>query len=164
MNRRKIMHAAVLSISAIAQGTSTGWAQQANELIGSWSLVSVQSDASGKKVDIFGPNPKGFFMFDGSRFSIIIARDGLPKIASNNRMTATADENKSIIQGSLAYFGRYQATETGEMVQMVEGGTFANYMTADQKRSFKVDGGKLVIRNTASSVGAALTLTLVRAK
>ena len=39
------------------------------------------------------------------RYVLAIARADLPKVASNNRTTATPEENKAIVQGSLTHFG-----------------------------------------------------------
>jgi Lipocalin-like domain len=80
--------------------------QTAKELVGSWTLISVTVNRDGEKVEPFGPNPKGTMTFDsGGRFSIIVTRSDLPKFASNNRETATSEENKAVVQGSIAYFG-----------------------------------------------------------
>jgi len=55
------------------------------------------------------------------RFSFILTRPDLPKFASNNRGTGTAEENKAIVQGSLAYFGTYSLV--GKFIKMhVDGG------------------------------------------
>jgi Lipocalin-like domain len=78
--------------------------QTAKELVGSWTLISVTVNRDGEKIEPFGPNPKGTMTFDsGGRFSIIVTRSDLPKFASNNRETATSEENKAVVQGSIAY-------------------------------------------------------------
>jgi len=53
-------------------------------------------------------HPKGIIVFtsDG-RFIYLYSRGDLPKFASNNRATGTADENKAVVQGSIATFGTY---------------------------------------------------------
>ena len=59
----------------------------------------------------FGPND-GVAIFEANgRFSLSLVRSDLPKIASNNRDTGTPDENKAIVQGSIAYFGTYSVSE-----------------------------------------------------
>jgi hypothetical protein len=39
------------------------------------------------------------------RFMITVVRSDLPNFASNNRMRGTPDENNSVVQGSIAYYG-----------------------------------------------------------
>ena len=43
----------------------------------------------------------------GGHISLTTLRSDRPKFQSNNRITGTADENKAIVQGSIAYFGTY---------------------------------------------------------
>jgi hypothetical protein len=80
-------------------------AQTAQDLVGTWQLVSnknVRQD--GTRVDIFGTNPKGLYVFTSNgHFAIINARPDLPKFASNNRNEGTPEENKAIVQGSIAF-------------------------------------------------------------
>jgi hypothetical protein len=78
-------------------------AQTAKELVGTWTLVSITFEQNGKKTDFYGPNPRGQLTFDADgHFSEILTRSDLPNFASNNRMAGTAEENKSIVLGSLA--------------------------------------------------------------
>src|SRR6202045_5407955 len=75
-------------------------------LVGSWVLVSLTSGEGASQSLPYGPNPKGTMMVDANgRFSITVLRSDLPKFASNNRMTGTPEENKAIVQGTIAYFG-----------------------------------------------------------
>src|SRR5216117_4082860 len=46
------------------------------------------------------------------RYVIAFSRADLPKVASNNRTTATAEENKAIVGGSLAHFGTVSVNAT----------------------------------------------------
>ena len=75
----------------------------AKDLVETWTLVSLTFEQDGKKTDFYGPNPRGQLTFDAEgRFSEILTRSDLPNFASNNRTAGTAEENKSIVQGSLA--------------------------------------------------------------
>ena len=48
------------------------------------------------------------------RYVIAIARAGIPKVASNNRTTATPEENKAIVGGSITH--RTYARASGRWV------------------------------------------------
>lgn len=158
----------LLSLSA----TPATWAQEkagasAKQLVGHWTLVSNVNEKDGKKTEVFGPNPKGLFIFDSSgRYAILIFRATLPKIASNSRETATAEENKAIVQGSLAHFGTYTVNDKeGSFTIRPQGSTFPNWGGADQLRKFAITGNELKITNPSPSVGAGTSyLTLKRAK
>lgn len=101
----------------------------AKDLEGTWTLVSLTLEKDGKKTDLYGPNPQGQATYapDG-RFSEIITRSDLPKFASNNRQAGTPEENKAVVQGSLALFGTYSVNETDKTYTCrVESCTFANW-------------------------------------
>lgn len=73
------------------------------EIVGTWSAVSQYVDQDGKKLEPFGSNPKGIVVYDRhGRFVLVLQRAALPRFASNNRLTGTAEENKAIVQGSIA--------------------------------------------------------------
>ena len=134
------------------------FAQQANDLVGAWTLVSITLEKDGKKTEFYGPNPQGQLMYDATgHFSVILTRSDLPKFASNNRETGTAEENKAFVQGSLAYFGRYEVSETDKTITShVESSTFPNWNGADRKTSFNIDGDKLstqVVSGPLTSIG-----------
>ena len=44
---------------------------------------------------------------EAGHFMLILQRATLPRFASANRMSGTAEENKAVVQGSIAYFGTY---------------------------------------------------------
>src|SRR5262249_12885471 len=90
-------------------------AQSAKEFTGTWTFVSAMADRDGQQSGLFGPNAKGALMFDAKgRYAIVFIGANLPKFASNNRATGTADENKAVITGSLSHFGSYEVSEAGK--------------------------------------------------
>jgi len=120
-------------------------AQSAKELVGTWTPVSVEA---------FGPNPKGLLIFqDNGRFSLQLMRAALPKFASNKRNAGTAEENKEVVSGSIAYYGTYSMSGT-ELTLHTEGCTFPNWTQTDQKRTnVSITGDELKYTNPAPSVG-----------
>ena len=134
------------------------FAQQANDLVGTWTLVSITLEKDGKKTDFYGPNPQGQLIYDATgHFSVIITRSDLPKFASDNRVAGTPEENKAIVQGSLASFGTYSVNETDKTyTQHVESCTFPNWNGTDQKYSFDISGDELsiqVVSGPLTSIG-----------
>jgi hypothetical protein len=120
---------------AIAFSTLAATAQTAKDLVGSWDVVSAVNTAKDStKSEVFGPNPKGMLMFgsDG-RFMQIFTRPGLPKFAADNRLQGTPDENKAIVQGSIATFGTYSVVNK-VLILHVEGSTWPSWTGTDQKR------------------------------
>jgi Lipocalin-like domain len=55
--------------------------------------------------------------------------------ASNNRDSGTADENKSVAQGTLSHFGTYTVDEAAKTINFrIEGSSFPNWENTSQKR------------------------------
>jgi Lipocalin-like domain len=68
-------------------------------------------------------------------FSQILASD-VPKIASNNRLTGTAEEYAAIMRRSIAVFGRYTVDEEKKTVTFnIVSASFPNWEGEAQERS-----------------------------
>jgi hypothetical protein len=86
---------------------------------------------------------------------MIIMRATLPKFASNSRVKETAEENQAVVQGSIAYFGKYAVVdEKDQTVNLtMEGSTFPNWDGEVQKRIMTVTGDELKLINPTPSIG-----------
>ena len=106
-----------------------------NQLVGTWVYVSSTAKAPDGS-QFWGSSPKSLMIFtDNARFCWIVFRSDRPKFASNNRLQGTAEENKAVLQGSLAYFGTYSINEPDRSITThVEGSTYPNSEGEDQKR------------------------------
>jgi hypothetical protein len=140
-------------------------AQTAQDLVGTWTLVSATIQSGDTKMDAFGPDPSGTLMFgsDG-HYALIFLRRDLPKLASNVRLSQTVDESRSIAKGSIAHFGTYSVDETGKfLVFRIESSTFPNWTGAEQRRPFSLSGDELTY-TSPGSIGAATQVVVRRAR
>jgi hypothetical protein len=142
------------------------FAQTAKDLAGTWTLVSNVNEQGGNKTDTFGPNPKGILTVDANgRYVLAIARADLPKVASNNRTTATPEENKAIVQGSITHFGTLAVNAADKTITFkIETSTFPNSDGTEQKRPFTVTGDELTLTVPVASGGGTATAVWKRAK
>ena len=108
------------------------------QIVGTWDFVVAEiTAADGKKSFPFGETPKGVLIFtpDG-RFSQIHVASDVPKIASGNRLTGTAEENAAILHRSLALFGSYTVDEEKKTVTFnIVSSTFPNWQGEAQTRT-----------------------------
>ena len=125
------------------------------QLVGSWILVSLTAGDGAKQTMPYGPNPKGTMMVDANgRFSITVVRSDLPRFASDNRITGTAEENMAIVQGCIAYFGTYSIDEATHVITVnVEGSTFPNFDGGTQTRILSFNGDEMTYLNPTPSMG-----------
>lgn len=136
------------------------------QIVGTWTYVSVDIvRPDGSRVPLFGPNPHGLAMFDGTgRYMLLTARADLPKFASNNRAEGTPEDYKAVVQGSIAHFGRYTVNEADKTITFhIDTSSFPNWNGAEQKRPITLTGDELRWRTAASSGGTA-EVVLTRAK
>ena len=161
---------ALLLVLGLAPLTGDAVAQQKTlkeQLVGSWLMVTnINTLPDGTKVDTYGPNAKGIAIFESNgRFTLVTIRSDLPRFASNNRGTGTADENRAVVQGSLAYFGTYSVNETDKSYTVqIEGSIFPNWVGTAQKRMIAISGDEFTITNPAGSGGGSIESKYKRAK
>ena len=157
--------AAVALLIGIALDPRDTTAQSAKDLVGTWAWVSVDvTGADGVKRQPFGPTPKGYVMFDSNgRFGYLLASPGRSKFASNNRDQGTAEENKSTVQGSLAYSGTYSLSDK-TLTLSIEASTYPNAEGAQQKRTITVMGDEMKWENPATTTGGTAVAVFKRVK
>lgn len=103
----------------------------------------------------FGDNPVGqMILGSDGHYSIILARSMLPKIAAGTRDKGTAEENKTIVGGSIGHFGKYLVDAQQKSITFnVEASTFPNWNGTTFQRALKVSGDQLTYTNSSPSSG-----------
>ena len=95
----------------------------------------------------------------------VLARPDMPKFASNNRNTGTADENKAVVQGSLAIYGKYSVAKDGTLTLHVERSSYPNWSGADQTRVVtSLTASELKWNIPAPSIGGSSSAVWKRSK
>ena len=118
-------------------------------------MVSITLEKDGNKIDLFGPNPQGRRIIDADGHGFFIVTSGdLPKFASNNRAAGTPEENKAVVQGSIAFFGTVTANEADKTyTQHIEVCSFPNWIGTDRKSTYTINGDEFISTASGSSVG-----------
>ena len=150
MKRRTMLFVLPASVAVAGLGIAgDASAQGTKSVAGTYAPVSVLTiDAAGKKSDVFGPRPRGQLTLSADgRYSLILMRASLPKFASKSRLKGTADENKDIVAGSIAHFGRYTIDDkAGTVTFHVESSTYPNWDGEPQTRPFTAKGDTFVYK------------------
>jgi hypothetical protein len=136
------------------------------KLVGTWALSEQWVEQGGKKIERFGANPKGIAIYDGNgRFATILLRADLPKFASNNAMTGTADEYKAIVQGSNASYGTWSVDEQdGALISKIEGSTFPGWDGQNQRRTLSIAGDEMKMCVSGAQIGGTACAIWKRTK
>ena len=155
--------AAALTCAALSAGAAEPLKQQ---LVGTWRVTSFVNvnERTGKTTQVFGSDPKGFFMFDAAdHFSINLMRPGRPKFA--RRDFPTAGESRAALEGMIVMFGDYKVNESESSISLqIIGGSFPAWDKTNQKRFIAINGDELTYKNpTPASGGGTAVVTLKRA-
>ena len=150
---------AVLLASGIAPVSSA--AQSMNDVAGTYVLAAETREVDGTKTAL--PTQGSLSLGDSGRYMLTTFAPNLPKVTSGNRMTATPEEYKVIVSGSLAHYGTYSVLDKA-LVFKVERSTFPNWDGIEQRRQFTLTGDELKYTLANASGGGSVTLTWRRVK
>ena len=89
-----------------------------------------------------------------------------PKIASRDPLKTTTEENKAIMEGTIACYGTYSVSEPDKALTLrVEASSFPNQVGADQKRMItELTGDQLKYENATVLSGGQIHVVLSRLK
>jgi len=132
----KFMQIALAALALAAMGSAAAQSLR-DRIVGTWDFVVAEVKAPDGKISYpFGKTPKGLLIFtsDG-RFAQMHVGD-VPRIASNNRLTGTAEEYGAIMRGSLSVFGTYTVDEEKKTVTYkIVSASFPNWEGEAQTRT-----------------------------
>ena len=168
--RGAVFSAAAMVAGAMLMPESQVLAQSAGkaqkQIVGIWRLVSdVNKAPDGTTKSLFTANPKGEFIFTSTgHYMSVNTRPDIPKFASGNRMQGTAEENKAVVQGTIAHYGTYTVSPDGKVLTLkVEAGTWPSWIGTEQKRDLTLKGDEMKY-SLAASIGGTSELIYKRVK
>jgi len=166
--KKPLKYLSFLSIVGIAMWlpTAKALAQAAPTVVGSWSLVSLTVQRSGNDQEVLGPHPQGqLILGSDGRYVLMVIRADLPKLASGNQLSATADESKAIAEGGVAHFGTYAVDKEGRAIVFhIRKSTFPNWDGDVQTRPFTIVGDRLTYITPGTFGYGVATVIWQRAK
>jgi len=129
--------------TAVCALGASATAQQANPVVGTWTLASADSVRGDAKTPLFGDKPAGMLVFDASgRYSLQICTGTPSKFAGNDRTKGTAEENQAAAARCNPHWGRYSVS--GDTIQFkIERAVFGNWEGTEQARKFTIKGDEL---------------------
>ncbi len=170
MNWRTVLSFSAMAVLGFALLPAVAAGEQRSlkdQLVGTWTLSSwEQTKSDGSKFLRFGSNPKGVNVYDANgRFSLIIMRPDLPKVASGDPMKVAPEEAQAISTGAIAYYGTYTVDEASKTVSLtVEATTLTNQVGIEQKRLVtSINADELRYQNPTAVAGGQIALVWKRA-
>jgi hypothetical protein len=150
MKARLVLVFAAVACFVIAS-TPNAWAQHIKDrFIGTWKLISFEyRHKDGEVFCPLGANAVGWLTYgaDG-RMAVQIMKPDRPRFTTSDFLGGTPEEKLSAYEGYIAYLGTYTVNEAaGYVVHHVEGSLFPNWIGTEQKRSFTLNGSRLVLES-----------------
>ncbi len=132
-------------------------------LVGTWTVVSLANEKKdGTKIETFGSDPKGYFMFDSSgHFSTHIIRSWRPKFAHRDQPTCA--ESKAVVEGTITAFGTYTVNEADHSIsEHIIGSSFPIWDNTNQKRSITITGDEMKYINPTPATGGGTAVVILK--
>lgn len=159
---------AVLMVVLAAVSFSAEAAAAPNQVLGTWRMVSAETERDGVTAPAYGERPNGMLTFtEDMRFVEVLTDSTVPRFASNARGEGTDAENRAAMAGSIGLFGTYTVDAAGQFSgNRVEGATFPNWVgavrTTDDLR-LVVDGDRMTEYFTRPD-GTRITIVFERVR
>lgn len=119
-----------------------------DRIVGAWKLLSwIYQNESGDVIDYFGKNPTGILMYDASgNMNAQLMQGERPLFHTQAMRDGTDAERIEAFQTYVAYYGKYYEPTPGEIVHVVEGSLFPNWIGSKQVRYGSMTEDKLTLR------------------
>jgi hypothetical protein len=117
------------------------------QLIGTWKLISwIYTDDLGETVHYFGEDARGILLYDACGYmSAQLMRAGREPFREPGFARGTPDETRRAFHSYFAYYGRYYEKKPGEIVHVVEGSLFPNWVGQREVRYATVKDDRLTL-------------------
>lgn len=166
MNRQPLIRMA--AAAALLLGATSGLAAEApNKVAGTWNLIAATVESDGVTSYPYGPEPRGRLVFTENLHFVEFLHDPrIPRFQSNQRGGGTDAENRAVMAGSLALYGRYTVDDRGNFSgNSVEGSSFPNWagdIRTTRELRMEVQGERMV-ESFQRPGGAKVSLVFERA-
>nr|WP_288453438.1 lipocalin-like domain-containing protein [uncultured Pseudomonas sp.] len=160
----RLAAAATLLLAAMSSNAES----KSNKVAGTWNLIAAKVENDGVISHPYGPEPKGRLVFTPDLYFVEFLHDPrIPRFQSNQRGGGTDAENRAVMAGSLALYGRYSVDDQGNFSgNTVEGSSFPNW-TGDVRTTrelrMEVQGNRM-IESFQRPGGAKVSLVFERAR
>jgi hypothetical protein len=130
-----------------------------NPLVGVWKLLLIEFRSEGEAYYPFGREAKGIMIFEpGGWSSTQIMRSGRATFLSGDPYRGTPEEVRDAAEGYVAHSGPYTVDEEHHVVtHQVVCSLFPNWVGAEQKRFYHLDGNRLIIGTPPLVLGSRMT-------
>jgi hypothetical protein len=126
-----------------------------SDILGTWLLVSMTyENAEGRKINLYGENPRGILMYDTSGYmnaQMGFAHKNIFK--SNSLGDGSSEEISSAYKSYMGYYGKYYESSPGVVVHEVDDCLFPNWRGKKEIRYATIKNNILIITTPPTLFG-----------
>jgi hypothetical protein len=117
------------------------------KIVGTWKLVSWKyTSENGEETDFFGERPFGILMYDNRGYmNAQLSKLGRANFHSESLTGGSLEEMRDAYLSYAAYYGKYYENSPGEIIHVVEGSLFPNWVGHQEIRYGKIKGEYLIL-------------------
>jgi hypothetical protein len=117
------------------------------KIVGTWKLVSWKyTGENNEEIDFFGTNPFGILMYDNRGYmNAQLSKLGRANFRSESLTGGSLEEMRDAYLSYAAYYGTYYENSPGEIIHVVEGSLFPNWVGHQEIRYGKIKGEYLIL-------------------
>ena len=135
-----------------------------DKLIGSWKLLSwTYQNEAGETINYLGENPVGILMYDRTgMMNAQLMKSGRRSFASEAINGGSSEEMVHAFSTYLAYFGQFYEQAPGEIVHIVTGSLFPNWLGNKEVRYGTIEDDLLILSTPPIPVQGKETVFYIR--
>jgi hypothetical protein len=124
-------------------------------IVGTWKLVSwVYENDRHETVHYFGENATGILMYNQEGYmNAQLMKSGRKPFTTDSISGGTPGETFDAFNSYLAYFGKYYEEKPGEIVHIVEGSLFPNWVGKKEVRYGSIENDRLILSTPPIQAG-----------
>jgi hypothetical protein len=129
-----------------------------DKIIGTWKLLSwVYRNDNSEAVHYFGEDVYGILMYDrAGNMNAQLTRAGREKFSADSINGGNIEEVEKAFKSYLAYFGKYYENAPGEIVHVVEGSLFPNWIGQEQLRYGRIEDNYLYLSTPPIAISGSM--------
>lgn len=117
------------------------------KIIGTWKLVSWKYKGEDNQLfDFFGESPQGILMYGASGYmNAQLMKAERSNFLSESLTDGSLEEVREAYLSYAAYYGKYYENSPGEIIHIVEGSLFPNWVGHQEIRYGQINGEYLIL-------------------
>jgi hypothetical protein len=124
----------------------------AENIIGTWKLISFELKSNGNISHPLGENPLGFLIYgETGHMAVMMSKKDRSPLSSEDIINIPEEEKSGLADGFIGYSGKYKILDN-KLVHYVEISFIPNWMGRPLERFYQFYKGNLILKTPAEDI------------